>query len=386
MSEQYPEQKDNTLNLEQRELFAAIPLEIPDVKGYKEVEIKENGEPLIAVGPFSGNNLDRLFTSSIYYGERRDSPYGRNTLDSSLVTTFVREAAARKLLTAESLLPDNHHLILLDTYRSTDVQRSLYDQYAEPLRNQHPDWTEEQVEKVTSDFVSPPSTNPVKPSTHNTGGSIDLAIYRLPQHIDMRVKDINKQIQQLDQKSGWQEIYKLEMERIGLIAKNAELLNFGTQFDWGGPEAALNYFEVQSTQRQLTKDEEEAQQNRRLLYNVMIQAGFQPFATEWWHFNAPETQMGARTGNLPFARYGAAELSEANLAHEQMRQRHIEGTEALQSTLADSKLGKQLSTAGALNDTLAVAKKGAVSLGVAYQVTNLPKAAVIRPPGEEKVA
>jgi hypothetical protein len=55
-------------------LYAPIPLEIPSYKGYESIEIKENGEPLVAAGPFSGNDFDRFFTSSIYYGERQDSP------------------------------------------------------------------------------------------------------------------------------------------------------------------------------------------------------------------------------------------------------------------------------------------------------------------------
>jgi zinc D-Ala-D-Ala dipeptidase len=362
-------------------LFAPIPLEILDVKGYDSIEIEENGEPLVPMGPYSGNDFDRFFTSSIYYGERHDSPYERGALENSLVATFAREGAARQLLDAEALLPQGHHLILLDTYRTFDVQKSLYEQYAGPLRLQHPDWTEDQIFEATRKFVSKPSTDPAAPSTHNTGGSIDLAIYRLPDNIDNRVAEINELIKNLDQTGSWEEIYKLEMERIGLIAQNAELLDFGTPFDWGGPEAELNYLEVVGTQRQLTPQEEAARNNRRLLYNVMIKAGYEPFIGEWWHFNSAKTQMGAKTSGLPFAEYGPKQLSPENQAYEQVRRRHIEGTEKLRVILDNSKFGNQLKNFS----VLAVAKEGAERLGAEYKVTSLPKAAIIKPP-EQKAA
>jgi D-alanyl-D-alanine dipeptidase len=364
----------------QQELFAPIPLEIPDYHGYQAIEIKENGEPLVAIGPFSGNDFDRFFTSSIYYGERKDSPYRRGALANSLVTTFAREGAAKQLIEAEALLPHDLHLVILDTYRSLDVQQSLYDQYVGLLKEQNPDWTEEQIVAEATQYVSQPSTDPDKPSTHNTGGSIDLAIYRLPTDVNNRVNEINDLISRLDGANKWQEIYKLEMERIGLISQNAELLNFGTKFDWGGPESGLNYFEVAATQRQLAPEEEEARNNRRLLYNIMAKVGFEPFGPEWWHFNSAKTQMGAKTGGLPYAEYGAAQLSEENLTHEQMRRQHITGTEIL-STLANSKLGKKLQAF----EALAVAQEGEAKLGGHYQKTSLPEAAIIEPP-EQKAA
>lgn len=371
----------------EEDLFAPIPLEIPDTAGYQSLEIKENGEPLVAVGPFSGNDFDRFFTSSIYYGERQDSPYGRAALGGSLVTTFVREGAAKQLLKAEDLLPDGYHLVVLDTYRSPDVQQSLYKQYADPLRRQHPDWSEEQIVTEATKYVSKASTDPAKPATHNTGGSVDLAIYKLPKNIDTRVKEINDEVGRLDQEGDWQEIYKLEMERIGLIAQNAELLDFGTQFDWGGPEAALNYYEKQATERRLTPEEEEATRNRRLLYNVMTRAGYEPFISEWWHYNSPNTQMGAKTAGLPYAGYGAAELSSANMEHERMRRQHIRGTEMI-SALAEKRVGERMISLGKQLEVfgvLVVAQDGEERLGGDYNVTNLPKAAIIKPP-EEKAA
>jgi hypothetical protein len=59
--------------------------------------------------------------------------------------------------------------------------------------------------------------------------------------------------------------------------------------------------------------------NRRFLFGVMTQAGFQPYFAEWWHFNAPESQMGAATAGLDYATVGAVGLDENNRAHENTR-------------------------------------------------------------------
>src|SRR5258708_26851175 len=59
--------------------------------------------------------------------------------------------------------------------------------------------------------------------------------------------------------------------------------------------------------------------NRRFLFGMMTQAGFQPYFAEWWHFNAPESQMGAATAGLDYATFGAVGLDESNIAHENTR-------------------------------------------------------------------
>ncbi len=359
------------------DLYQPIPVDVPSVDGWKTVPVRENGEPLVAVGSFSGNAFDRLFSSSIYFGEREDSPYPNNEerLEGSLITTFVREDAAKQLLRAEEQLPQGYHLVVLDTYRTLEVQQSLFDQYYSGLKERHPDWTEDELSQETQKYVSLPSKDPTKPSPHNTGGSIDLAIYHLPSEIDKQVVEINSQIEKLGgDENNWPEVYELEMERISLISHNAELLEFGSEFDHGGQESALNYFEKLAEQRELTEPERLAMMNRRLLYNVMIQVGFEPYADEWWHYNSPKSQMGAATAGADRAEYGAAKLSEENLRHEEIRKKHLVGTE-------------YLSRAGRLRvgvTALAVASRSARKFGN-IRTTSLPKAAIISPP-EEKAA
>lgn len=129
------------------------------------------------------------------------------------------------------------------------------------------------------------------------------------------------------------ESYRLEMEKISLIRRYAEFLNFGTQFDHGGEEAAVNYFERLEQTRSLIPDGTEARNSRRMLYNALVQAGMEPYADEWWHFNSPRSQMGAQTAGRERAEYGGMDLSAENAKFEQMRQMHRAGLIKIQEGL-----------------------------------------------------
>lgn len=45
----------------------------------------------------------------------------------------------------------------------------------------------------------------------------------------------------------------------------------------------------------------------------------QPYNEEWWHYNSPLTQMGARADGRKSAKIGACVLSDKNLEHEHAR-------------------------------------------------------------------
>ncbi len=313
-----------------------VPIELPSMTGWKEVFLRENGEPLVPLGPFSCN--DEIFTHSIYFGEKKDSPYPSSSLEGSLVTMFVRQEAAQQLKKAQLLLPTGMYLIVFDAYRTLRVQQSLYDGYLNELKTMHPDLTDEELSKATQVFVSIPSTDPNRPSPHNTGGSVDTAIFKLPPNIEKEVQQINQEVAKLGNKD-WEKVYKLQMRKIALIEANIQLLNFGTNFDHGGPEAALNYYEKLATKRKLTSEEHEALGYRRILYNTMTEAGFEPYEDEWWHYNSKKSQMGAKTAGLNHAEYGAIQLSPENSKHEMMRRQHWLGSVKIFSGDIGTKLG-----------------------------------------------
>ena len=287
---------------------------------------------------------------------------------------FVRQDVAEQLKKAQEVLPQGMYLVVFDSYRTIEVQQALFDKYFRELQEQHPDWDKDKLLTETQGYVSLPSTDPTKPSPHNTGGSVDLAIFQLPQGIDDQVKKINQQISIAG--DNWQEVYKLEMKKIALIRNNAKLLNFGTPFDWGGEEAAPNYFERQATIRRLKPEEEDAKENRRVLYHSMISAGFEPYPVEWWHFNSRKTQMGTEAAGKQKAEYGAAKLSDENLKHEKMREDHRLGSIRI---LEGARLAGK---ANILEEAFRVAQQ-AVSETGDPRVTSLPQAAIIAPPKRE---
>lgn len=350
----------------------AIPLELPSVAGWKEVLVRENNEPLVALGPFSSN--DEIFTDSIYFGERSDSPYSPNPPEGSLITMFVRQEVAQQLKEAQKLLPNEHYLIVFDTFRTLEVQQSLFDVYFNALKEQQPDWSEDQLLTETQKYVSLPSTDSAKPSPHNTGGSVDLAIFKLPQEIDTQVHKINQELREIG--DNWQHAYELEMQKITLIRENAHLLDFGTPFDWGDEKAALNYFETKTQETELTTNEIKARKSRRLLFNVMSEAGFEPYQDEWWHFNSPKSQMGAITAGLSEAMYGATNLSEENFKQEQMRSDQRLGTIRILNGWK-----QKIHTKGSpnpLSEYFEVAKKAASETGDP-RITSLPEAVIMAP-------
>lgn len=77
--------------------------------------------------------------------------------------------------------------------------------------------------------------NPSKGSIHNRGGAVDIT----------------------------------------LVDATGKELNMGTTFDFFGIEASHNYQNIS----------QEIKSNRELLKSTMIQNGFNPLDSEWWHYN-----------------------------------------------------------------------------------------------------
>lgn len=302
--------------------YRQIPIpEIPSVAGWKEIPITPINERLVPLGPFS--SYWDIFTDSIYFGERQSSPYAEGENNGTLLTQSVREDVAERLRVAQQNLPPNMWLVVFDAFRPIEVQQSAYDSFIASLKERHPDYTEDELVEHAQKYVSLPSHDPTRPSPHNTGGAVDLTVVRLPADVASKLTFIETQID--PESSDWKTQYALEMERIKLLSQFGQQLNFGTAYDFGGEEASLDYFERQLKKRPLTPSEQEALENRRILYHVMRTAGFEPYAPEWWHFNSTRSQMGAKTAGFPYAEYGSAE-EMIDWKHERMRRMHREGS------------------------------------------------------------
>jgi D-alanyl-D-alanine dipeptidase len=137
--------------------------------------------------------------------------------------------AAAKLRTANKILQKKfpeYTITIYDAARPVAVQRQLWDLAKIEPSKKHL-------------YLSHPEQN----SLHNYGAAVDVAI------LDSR----------------------------------GQMLDFGSPYDFFG-EAA----QPQLEQKLLQQGDLNLWQiaNRKLLRSVMMQAGFTPIKTEWWHFNA----------------------------------------------------------------------------------------------------
>lgn len=164
--------------------------------------------------------------------------YAEQNLKGSINKCYLRKSVAEKLKIAEKKLPDGYKFKIYDGWRPFSVQKDLYDNYRKKVEKSIPGLTEEEINELTKLFVSPPLWDKIAGPVHTTGGAVDLTI----------------------------------------VDKNGNELDMGTEFDCFKDTANTNYFELNDIN-------EEVKNNRRLLYTVMIEAGFTNLPTEWWHFD-----------------------------------------------------------------------------------------------------
>jgi D-alanyl-D-alanine dipeptidase len=194
-------------------------------------------------------------------------------------------------------------LFILDAYRPLSVQASLFNAHLEELVTGGMAREEAIIEAQR--FVSLPSSDPARPSPHNTGGAVDLTIIRFP---GTTWNPLEAPVPSTD------DAWEIWCRQVHLVA---EQLPMGTVFDAVQPETRTRYYEELT--ESLTPEQEECRDNRRMLYNVMAAAGFSNLFEEWWHFNSG-IQMAAITCTpSATARYGAAEFTNGNQFYESQR-------------------------------------------------------------------
>lgn len=292
------------------------------VEGWKTLPIHECGEPLVPLGSFSEHPM--IATDSIYVGERNSSPYPTMKLDGALFTVFVREGVAKRLKHAASLLPPRHMLLVWDAYRPQAVQQALFDSYVDKLVGDGVPL--KQAQQDAQQFVSIPSDDQTRPPSHNTGGAVDLTIIHFLAEDWERMEYLKQVVMQAETPENWQEIYHAEMERLQLIRTQSMPLPMGTVFDAVQDETLTLYFE-NAGDANLSGEAAVARDNRRLLWNVMAEAGFSNYPEEWWHFDFGNQFDATRTGRK--AIYAAAVFSQENQDWETMRRGHYEGSVAM---------------------------------------------------------
>lgn len=219
--------------------FPPIPL-FPEETDVHTPVLRECGERLIPLSALTS----KLSTYSAYYHQG---------YDGALEEIYLREGAAHRLAAAAEKLPPEYRLVVLDGWRSHQVQASLYERFRQTLLAQGWQEGEELVAELRK-FVAMPTTDITKPSPHLSGGAVDLTIARTC----------------------------------------GDWLDMGTPFDDFSSLAATRYFEELPD---LTERERIIRENRRLLYHLMTEAGFVNYPKEWWHYEYGTRAWARKTGH-----------------------------------------------------------------------------------------
>ena len=209
---------------------------------YTNINIKDNEEPLVNLSDYNFVLEPKYFQQGL----------------SNDPNLYLREGIANMLSEVQEVM-DGNKFKIWDAYRSRDVQNNIYQKYFVDLKSTHSEWDDKKLKLETGKFVSPPYDMQRIPP-HATGGSVDLT----------------------------------------LVDKNGGELEMGTDFDYFGPEATWNYFDIN-----LVNDK--VKNNRALLRNTLLHAGFRKDEDEWWHFDYGN-QIWALELNKKFAIYGEIEL------------------------------------------------------------------------------
>lgn len=167
---------------------------------------------------------------------------------------YMRLTVYHKLQQAVRLLGDGYGFLIYDALRSVETQQALYDKQYAIVQKEHPALHADELAAITQEFVASPQIDYAFPSTHMTGGAVDLT-----------------------------------------LTYGGEPLNMGTGFDDFTDKAHTSYFEDAVTPEEIL-----IRNNRRLLYQVMLEVGFTNYRSEWWHFDYGDRGWGAETGQVPF--------------------------------------------------------------------------------------
>jgi D-alanyl-D-alanine dipeptidase len=206
-------------------LILGIGLSSAQVQVKKLVPLSSLERSLIRQGFVNIQRLDSTIIVDLKYGTTDN--FTKTVLYDGLARAYLHPLAADKLVKAQQILKGidpNLSLLVYDGARPLSVQRKMYD-------------------KVKNTSLHAYVANPDRTGLHNYGMAVDLTI----------------------------------------CDKEGNPLDMGTPFDFFGRAAGINMEEELIQEGKLTRQQVK---NRKLLRQVMIEAGFLTIRGEWWHFNA----------------------------------------------------------------------------------------------------
>ncbi len=210
------------------------------------IRIQENHEKLVSLSEAARQH--RIVLAPQYF---------RRGIAGAIPESYVREHVAKMLVEASQALPAGLSLVIWDAWRPLAVQQSLFDDFKKIVAQENPHLDEAGLVEKTSIYVAIPSDHPDRPSNHYTGGAVDLSI----------------------------------------IKNDGSYLDMGTDFDDFSPKASTAFYEELMQHGSLLPGEEVILHNRRLLYSVMLGAGFVNYPEEWWHFDYGDRIWASMSGS-----------------------------------------------------------------------------------------
>ncbi|WP_435157650.1 M15 family metallopeptidase [Amycolatopsis sacchari] len=198
-------------------------------------------DPRIAAIPVSDNGEELITSPGLRFAPR-----------SPGISPLLREDVVRRLLSAQSALPGGLRLLIVEGYRSLELQERYFSGYRAELRANHSDWSGERLHVEASKFVSPPEVAP-----HCTGGAVDLT----------------------------------------LATADGEELDLGTAVN-ADPESSRGACFTDAAGISAR-----SRRNRDLLAAVLTRAGLVNYPTEWWHWSYGE-RYWAHLTSATATRYG----------------------------------------------------------------------------------
>lgn len=242
------------------------PIPTPtSARGYRALPIlfdgAANSEPLVRAA-------DHGIAGRNYYASPCNPPYYA-AVPGALDDIVMREGVATKLVAINAKLAEaDLELFLFDGWRPQAVQIFFHDVWLPAeIKRRKPGISDADLLAEVETYWSAPTIDSNGPSPHATGGAIDLTIR-------------------------W---------------RNGDPLWMGSLFDDASPLAHTPRFETQMAEFSFSDDE--ARANRRLLYWLMVEAGFASNPTEWWHFSYGD-QMWAKLLGKREALYAGADYAE----------------------------------------------------------------------------
>ncbi|WP_188193110.1 M15 family metallopeptidase [Nonomuraea sp. SYSU D8015] len=170
----------------------------------------------------------------------------------------VRLGVVDRLTAAQTQLPRELRLLLVEGYRPYALQERYFADCLARTRRTHPGWTPERLRHEVGKYVAPPEVAP-----HVVGGAVDVT----------------------------------------LCTADGTELPMGTEVNASPPEYGE---ECHTESPGITA---EARRNRRVLVAAMTATGFVNYPTEWWHWSYGDRYWAFVTG-ASHARYDVATLNE----------------------------------------------------------------------------